>query len=148
MEDLEDMLTRHEGKKSKVYKCSAGYDTIGVGHNIDSKGLPEEIKDFLDKNGYITEDMIQELLADDIEDAINDAWRLYPDLESFTESRRNALIDFLFNVGYKTASTFKRTNNHINKGNWEQAAKCLLDSKYAKQVKGRANEIAKMLKEG
>ena len=34
MSDLISMLKRHEGVRSKVYICSAGYETIAVGRNI------------------------------------------------------------------------------------------------------------------
>jgi len=157
--ELEELLEKHEGRKNKVYKCTAGKRTIGVGHNIDAKGLPEDIQKWLDMHGWITEDMIDDLLQSDIEDALNDAWKLYPALESFSESRRNALIDFLFNVGLSTASTFKRMNNAINNGNWDKAAQYISESKYWRQLGGdpkgtddgkleRPEEIAQMLREG
>ena len=40
---LREMLERHEGRKKKVYRCSKGKKTIGVGHNVDAKGLPPDI---------------------------------------------------------------------------------------------------------
>ena len=39
MSSLVEMIKRHEGVKSKVYLCSAGYETIGVGRNISESGL-------------------------------------------------------------------------------------------------------------
>ena len=39
MSKLVEMIKRHEGVKSKVYLCSAGYETIGVGRNISESGL-------------------------------------------------------------------------------------------------------------
>jgi lysozyme len=145
---LREMLERHEGRKNRVYKCTAGKDTIGVGHNIDAKGLPPDIESFLEDNGYITDEMIDRLLDDDIEDAISDCKRLYPNLEDFGDVRMNALIDFVFNVGYGTARKFVNTNKLINAEKWEQASDSLLQSKYARQVKGRAKEIAEMLRWG
>lgn len=32
---ITELLTKHEGRRRKPYKCSAGANTIGVGHNID-----------------------------------------------------------------------------------------------------------------
>lgn len=145
---LRDMLKRHEGVKLKPYRCTAGKKTIGVGHNIDAKGLPDDIQAYLDDYGCITDDMVDILLDQDIEEAISDCVRLYPQFHSFTESRQDALIDFLFNVGRSTALTFTNTNKAINEGRWDDAADGLLKSRYAKQVKGRANEIAEMLREG
>lgn len=145
---VEEFVERHEGRKNKVYKCTAGKNTIGIGHNIDAKGLPDEIKSFLDTNGYITEDMIDELFSYDLADAHEDCEKLYPEFESFSESRQMALIDFLFNVGIGTAKTFKNTNRAINEGKWKEAAQGIRNSKYAKQVKGRAEDVAKLLEVG
>ena len=39
MNRLVQMLKRHEGVRDKVYMCSAGYETIGVGRNISESGL-------------------------------------------------------------------------------------------------------------
>lgn len=145
---LREMLERHEGRKNRVYKCTAGKDTIGVGHNIDAKGLPPDIEDFLEDNGYITDEMIDRLLDDDIEDAITDAKKLYPNLEDFGDVRMNALIDFVFNVGYGTAKKFVNTNKAINDEDWERAGDMLEQSKWYRQVKGRAKEIVQMLRDG
>jgi len=145
---LKKQLEEHEGKRNKVYKCTAGKRTIGIGHNIDAKGLPDDIRTFLDENGYITDEMIDQLLDDDIADASADVERLYPMAYSFSEARRFALVDFLFNVGLRTARTFTNTNKAINEERWDDAADGLLASKYARQVGKRAQTIARMLREG
>ena len=46
MGELIEMVKRHEGVKSHVYKCTQGFETIGVGRNISESGLglsPDEI---------------------------------------------------------------------------------------------------------
>lgn len=147
-EELKSVLEDHEGRKNRVYKCTAGKRTIGIGHNIDAKGLPDDIEAFLEDEGYITEDMIDELFLMDIKDAEKDARKLYPSFDSLSDRRKIALIDFVFNVGYGTAKTFLNTNKAINRGDWEKAAEGLLNSKYARQVGRRAEDIADMLTEG
>lgn len=144
---LKKQLEKHEGRKNTVYKCTAGKNSIGIGHNIDAKGLPDDIEAFLEDNGYITDEMIDRLYEMDISDAITDALRLYPELNSFSEPRIFALIDFVFNVGYRTASTFKNTNRAINEERWDDAADGLLASKYARQVGRRARDVAEMLRD-
>ena len=37
--DLWDMLVRHEGLRLKPYRCPAGRLTIGVGRNLEDKGI-------------------------------------------------------------------------------------------------------------
>lgn len=146
--DIRESLEIHEGRRSKVYKCTAGKRTIGVGHNIDAKGLPDDIEEYLHETGRITDEMIDTLLDQDIADATADAIRLYPNLIAFSDQRQVALIDFVFNVGYRTAQTFKNTNLAINQKRWDDAADMLLQSKYAKQVGKRAEDIAEWLREG
>lgn len=145
--DIRDALEDHEGRRAKVYKCTAGKRTIGVGHNIDAKGLPKDIEKYLKETGMITEEMIDRLLVMDIEDAQRDAIRLWPNIMTFSNSQQVALIDFVFNVGYGTAQTFKNTNLAINQRRWADAAKGILGSKYAKQVGRRAKDIARWLQE-
>jgi len=55
MGQLIDMIKRHEGVKSKVYKCTQGYETIGVGRNISESGLG------------LSDDEIDYLLHNDLE---------------------------------------------------------------------------------
>jgi len=145
--DIGVVLEDHEGRRKKPYFCSAGKLTIGVGHNVDAKGLPKDIESYLKASGCITDEMVDRLLVSDIEDAQRDAVRLWPNIMTFSNSRQVALIDFVFNVGYKTAQTFKNTNLAINQRRWADAAKGILASKYAKQVGRRAQDIARWLLE-
>ena len=43
MEKLIDRVKHHEGFKSKVYKCTEGFDTIGYGFAIKDLVLEEDI---------------------------------------------------------------------------------------------------------
>ena len=147
-DDLRNLLIRHEGLKLKPYQCPAGKWTIGVGHNMDANPLPEVIQYQLDSHGSITKDMAYALLDDDLRSAIKDCQFLYRDFEKFSEARRNALVDFLFNVGRRTARTFERTNRAINRGDWEAAAQGFEKSLWFRQVGFRGPEIVKMIREG
>jgi lysozyme len=147
-EELKQLLIKHEGKKNTAYYCSAGKLTIGIGHNIDANGLPPNIESFLNNNGYITDEMIDELLEIDVNNAVNDCQKLYPLFDLFSDNRQMALIDFLFNVGLSTALQFKNTNKAINEEKWEDAAKGFEKSLWYKQVGKRSREIVKMIREG
>jgi lysozyme len=148
MNTLKEMLIRHEGWKNKPYRCPAGHKTIGVGWNLDANPLPENIAAFLKLNGYITDEMINRLFDISIEAATNNCRDIYIGFDSFSEPRRFALIDFVFNVGVGTALKFKRTNAAINSGRWDDAAVGLMDSLYYKQVPNRAAEIVEMIRHG
>jgi lysozyme len=148
IERLKEMLIRHEGKRNKIYKCPAGFNTIGIGHNIDAKGLPGNMREYLKHNERITDAMINQLFAEDISDAINDCTKLYPAFNTFTESRKIALIDFIFQLGPGGAGNFRTTNRHINAGAWQAAGLAMFDSKWFRQTPNRAKEIISMIVEG
>lgn len=148
MDALKEMLKRHEGEKLKVYLCPAGHPTIGVGWNMDARPLPRDIAAYLFKYGRITSEMSDTLLDISIASARAACLKLYPKFGTFGETRQNALIDFVFNVGEGTAATFKNTNAAINAGRWGEAADNLKKSKWHKQVGTRAEELENMIKEG
>ena len=69
MSDLISMLKRHEGVRSKVYMCSANYETIAVGRNISESGLG------------LSDDEIDYLLNNDIKrvkEELTDSYFLVP----------------------------------------------------------------------
>ena len=147
-ESLRALIARHEGLRLEPYNDIKGIKTIGFGHNMDANPLPDMIQHQLDTFGSITEDMAMELLDHDILDAIFNCQRLYRDFEKFTERRKMALVDFIFNVGVRTARTFERTNRAINRGDWEAAAQGFEKSLWYRQVNHRAVEIVSMIREG
>lgn len=156
---IRELITRHEGKFNKEYLCPAGKRTIGIGHNLEAHPLPEFMQKYLDEHGEITDEMINSLFAGDVMEAIGGCMKLYPQFNLFSEARRLALVDFLFNVGLTTAKTFINTNKDINAGNWKSAAERLRGSLYWRQLGGdppgtddgkleRPEEIYKMILEG
>lgn len=147
-ERLKDMLSIHEGVRFKPYKCSAGFNTIGVGHNFDANPLPEDIREYLNKHGEITAEMVDRLLDSDIAVAMGSCKRLYPGFSGFSESRQIALVDWLFNLGEGTVRKFQVTNRAINEGRWTDAAVAMLDSRWAKQVGKRSIDITTLIREG
>ena len=133
---LKPLLERHEGRKNKLYKCTVGKATIGVGHNIEDNGLPDAI--------------IDALLRYDIGVAEADCIRLFGDITwaKFNTNRKAALIDWMFNLGFDRASTFKDTLRALRLGNYTDAADHMRNSVWAQQVGQRAVEITKLIETG
>jgi lysozyme len=159
MDRLKEMLKRHEGFRRKKYLCTKKHWTIGVGWNLDANPLPDDIASFLRIHGYITDEMIERLLDISIETATDNCRDVYPGFDSFSENRRFALIDFMFNLGIGHVLEFVNTNRAINEGRWTDAAHGIKHSAYWKQLGGdpegtddgkleRPEEIAKMIMEG
>ncbi len=157
--NIRDIIKRHEGYSSMPYKCPAGKRTIGWGHNIDARPLPKDIEGYLAANSYILPEHAERLLDQDISMATHDCRSIYPGFDGFSETRRAALVDFVFNVGSTVAMKFKKMRAAIGKGDWNEAAHQVNDSEYWRELGGdpagtddgkleRPEEIAQMLRVG
>jgi len=133
-DNLIEMLKRHEGFRSKPYRCSAGKLTIGFGRNLQDVGISKQEATYL--------------LLQDIEKATEDAKSLFPNFDSFTPNRQNALINMIFNLGINRFKLFKNTIKAIKIGDWTSAAKHAKQSRWHNQVGIRAIEIEDLLREG
>jgi len=136
-ENLVAMLKVHEGVETHAYKCSASKITVGVGRNIDPEG-----------GIGISDDEIDYLLQNDIN-------RVYAELDSeyewfsdLDEVRQDVMMDIAFNLGATKLRLFKKALLAMSVGDWDTAAEEWLDSRWAKQVKGRATELTEMIRTG
>lgn len=145
---LRQLITNHEGRKSKPYKCPAGHKTIGVGWNIEANPLPDDIAAHLEKNGSITGDMIDRLLDISIRHAVADCKVLFPTWGAIHQTRQMALTDFVFQLGFSRARRFVKSIAAINTGRWDDAADEMLDSAWARQTPNRAITITDMIRYG
>ena len=143
-----ELIMLNEGRKNKAYLDTKGIPTIGVGHNMSARPLPEDIQDYYNAHGIITEAMIDRLLTSDMEMATFDVMELYPDFRDYSQNRQAALIDLLFNMGITKMREFVNTNLAINEQRWEDAAKGLEKSKYYRQVPNRAKRIIELIRKG
>jgi len=135
-EKLLEMLKRHEGVKSHVYRCSAGYETIGVGRNISKSGMG------------LSDDEVDYLLENDIERVIKELSSEYPWFNTLDDVRKDAMIDISFNLGATRLRGFKRALAAMEVADYKTAAKEFLDSKWSRDVKGRATELCYMIEMG
>ena len=134
MSNLSKMLIRHEGLKLKSYRDTVGKLTIGVGRNLDDLG--------------ITRNEALYLLRNDIARVKNRAKKSFPWFIKLNYSRRNVVLNMIFNLGFTKFRKFKKTIRAIKGKNWDMAAKEMLDSKWASQVGWRAKKLSKIMKTG
>lgn len=128
-----------------MYKCPAGKNTIGCGHNCDANPLPSKMQSFLDKNGYITNESIDELLEMDIKSAETDARKLFAKFDTYPVNRQAAIVDLLFNMGMTTFSKFVHAIDAIRHGDWKMAAMELQNSDWYKKVGKRGPKIVQLI---
>ena len=130
------MLKRHEGVRSHVYLCSAGYETIGVGRNISNTGMG------------LFDDEVDYLLENDIARVIKELSLEYPWFTDLDDVRKDAIIDISFNLGATRLRGFRLALAAMEVADYTLAAKEFLDSKWSRDVKGRAHELASMIETG
>lgn len=132
MQRLRETLIKHEACKLMPYECSSGCLTIGVGRNLDDKGISQKVADIM--------------LDEDIDDALIDLERNIEDFKEMPEPVKEALVNLCFNMGIPRLLQFKKTLAFIQEGKYKRAANELLDSRYANQVGYRAVEVAAMIR--
>lgn len=136
MSKLVEMLRLHEGVRYKVYLCSEGYETIGVGRNISEGGLG------------LSKDEVDFLLVNDIERVQNELDRNYPWFARLDEVRRDAIIDIAFNLGLTRLRGFVNALAAMSRSQYEIAADEFMDSRWSEQVGNRAVEVTDMIRTG
>jgi len=135
IEKLREQLIEHEGMRRYPYRCTAGKLTIGVGRNIQERGISEAEAIYL--------------LNNDIEDCVADCHVIFPDFDSLTENRQVALLDLRFNLGPGTFRTFKRMIAAVRRGDYASAAVELKKSRWSGQVgKSRSGKIIEQMRDG
>ena len=134
--ELIEMLKRHEGVRSHVYLCSAGYETIGVGRNIAESGLG------------LTEDEIDFLLINDItrvKQELTDTYFWFPALN---DARQDGMVDICFNLGLTRLRGFVKALEAMSREQFDIAADEFMDSRWSQQVGNRAVEVTEMIRTG
>lgn len=128
-----ELIKKHEGLRLKPYKCSAGKLTIGYGRNLDDNGISASEAEAL---------------------LFNDMQRCYAECVKFSfwnklnEARQSVLLDMCYNLGINRMKKFKKMLSALEIGAYHRAAKEMLDSTWAKQVKGRATELSQIMEKG
>lgn len=148
---LRDQLSKHEDRRQFVYDDATGKPvavgsqirgklTIGVGRNLEDRGL--------------SDDEIDYLLDNDIADAIREA-HTFRWFESLDGVRQAVIVELIFNMGLTRLLGFKKFLAAMAEQRWPHAAAELADSKWQKQVdptlgdgEGRADTLIHMVKTG
>lgn len=122
------------GKPCKTGDNIKGLLTVGYGRNLMGRGLSQDEAEYLLKN--------------DVAEVYEDLRNVYPWFSKLSNNRQIVMIDLRFNMGAAKLAEFKNTLAFIATGDYDNAAKNLLLSAYAKQVGKRALRNAEMLRNG
>jgi lysozyme len=128
---LIESVKSNEGFSSGIYKCIAGKRTIGYGRNLDDVGITGREASYLLETDL---KRCQIQLQENID--------LFDRLPDYVQ---NVLIEMCYQLGIGGLMTFKNTIKHIKWGQYEEASKEMLNSKWANQTPNRALYLSKIM---
>ena len=146
--DIYQQIMRDEGNRPRPYMdccgefwrdCTCepkfrGHLSIGIGRNLEDNGVVPSEAFAMFQNDVTTAK--KELSA-------HLAWT-----DTLDDARYAVFVNLVFNMGVGRLLGFKRMLAAARSANWNEAAKELLDSRYAEQVGARAVRLAEQLKTG
>tara|TARA_Y100000361_G_scaffold114854_1_gene105440 strand:+ start:3234 stop:3644 length:411 start_codon:yes stop_codon:yes gene_type:complete len=124
---LIEELKRDEGVVLSLYQCSAGKNTIGVGRNLDDRGITEDESDYL--------------LSNDIDLCVEELEGTFPWFATLSDARQRVMVNMCFNLGLSRLLGFEKFLAAMEAGDWETAGIEMLDSKWAVQVGNRSERL-------
>ncbi|MGR6873076.1 glycoside hydrolase family protein [Pseudomonas sp. HK3] len=130
-EKLKKQLTRHEGLELRLYKCTEGKQTIGIGRNLDDLG--------------ISEDEAMYMLDNDLARIEVELEKNIPVLSGLSDNRKIVLMNMAFNLGISRLLQFKNMLAALAQHDYKTASAEMLNSRWSKQVGSRANELSEMM---
>jgi lysozyme len=120
-------LIRHEGYKTRPYRCTEGKLTIGIGFNLEDNDLPDEVINLLYeiKAAEVERGLVKEL----------------PWIVTRPEPVQRALADMAYQMGLSGLLEFKKMLAALQAGDYRGAKIHALDSEWAKQTPERAKRV-------
>ncbi len=115
-EKLRESLIENEGLELKVYTCPAGYKTIGIGRNLETRGITKEEAFYLLENDVKKSGLFLE--------------NNFSFFGILSDTRRNVLIEMVFNLGENGFKKFKKMIKALENLDFEKASNEMLDSKW------------------
>ena len=135
-QELVDQIKRQEGLRLTAYVDTLGNRSIGYGH---TPAFPGQM---------ITEAEAEALLMQDLNAAQTDLLTALPWCSSLAVPRYCVLWNMTFNMGIAHLLEFHLMLAAVREANYPEAAKQMLNSLWASQVKERAVELAEQMEAG
>lgn len=123
----------HEGLKLKPYRDTKGVLTIGVGRNLEAKGISQDEALFM--------------LRNDIREAVGqlEQYDWYSKLDPI---RQKVIVDMCFNLGLDGLLRFRQMIAAVEAGDFRAAADQMVNSAWYQQVGARSRRLERMMRTG
>ena len=142
IDQLRDTLKIDEGVKYEIYNDHLGYPTFGIGHLVvesdEEHGKPVGTP--------VSEDRVNSVFEKDVAIMIDEAKKIFPNLDELPEEAQQVIVNMTFNMGAPRLAKFKKFIAGVNAGDWNTAAIEMMDSRWANQVGNRAVRLRDRIK--
>ena len=160
-ETVTDSIIRHEGFSSHCYLDTQGYLSLGYGTTVGR--VSPSIEALIRKRSPnhqlrasgvgVTKKQARGLVVDRVARLRERLARLCDGVNSpqwweLTKYRRDVLVQMSYQLGIAGTLNFRKMWRAMSKEDWEAAADEMLDSRWAKQTAGRAEELAGIMRRG
>lgn len=132
LDKVKKRLIQEESMQLFPYKCSANKLTLGVGRNIEDRGISDVTA--------------MQMLEEDIDLCVEELARNVTWWEEAPDGIQEVLIDLCFNMGISRLMLFTKTLGYMGSGEMKKAADELLNSRYATMVPNRAKRNADIIR--
>jgi lysozyme len=120
--------TTTDGKKIKE-----DFYTVGVGHKLKTK-----------EKDFYTNAEVDAMFDSDFKNAVISAQKILKNKPVPVEVL-GVITDMVYQMGETGVSKFKKTLEHLDKGEYEKASKEMLNSKWATQTNERAVDLSNII---
>lgn len=134
LDKLRTELYRDEGIRLKPYRDTVGKLTIGVGRNLQDRGISSEEAFFM--------------LENDIQIVIKALRETYPWFDLINSVRQRALCNMAFNLGMRGLASFRKFLAHMAMAQYFEASREMLLSKWSRQTGQRSIRLSRMIETG
>ena len=135
---LKDRIKTHEGFRNYVYKDSLGKRTVCYGH------LCLDDENWEDDEQYDIE-ILEDCFESDFNDALKGAEDLIGSIPLLPKAKE-VIVEMVFQLGKGGVSKFKKMWEALAKEDYAEAANQMLDSRWHKQTKSRAESLATIIR--
>ena len=135
-----------EGFSAAVYRCPAGFLTIGYGHNLEVSLSKEVIALLFEEHYSMSRSAALDLLEYDMQGALEEAPLFAPGFVDLSKNRQYILVDMCFNMGLAVLSRFHNFQRALRDHDWECAADEMVDSRWYRQVGNRSKFLVELMR--
>ena len=134
---LRKEIEADEGCVYKIYLCSEGHKTAGIGHLLTKEDEEYEYE----LGTSVSEERVTQWFYKDVQTCIQDCKDIFNDFGSLPEDIQYVLANMAFQLGGPRLRKFRKMIAAAETGDWEEMATQMEDSRWFNQTTNRAQRL-------